>query len=227
MSNTLTPHLSGASHRLIAALSPPTLHEKLDLLWGSDTTPIPLETDSRPQSLLAEPSGLSALDGEKEYAYLVEHAAFGWLVNRITVAMTTSDDTKTIDATRAALFERISNNERFSLRVDWALRDFFESQFEDTEHVELASVICICGTISRPQALSAGEYVDMIWPELGLQVLKGISTALQNVSGKQQGTSQEHDCGIHLQCRVTNFIDGMSNFSSQYPCPMVTDSRSP
>lgn len=137
---------------------------------------------------------LSKFDVEDCYTYLIEHAAFAWLVNRIAVAMATSTDTKTLDITRTALLGCIRCNNRFSLRLEWDLRDFFEDQYEDADQIELSSVICICGTVPCVQALSAGEYIDMIWPKLGLEVLKGMSTALKNASGKHQGKSDNDVC---------------------------------
>ena len=171
------------------AFSSPTLHEKLDLLWK------PKKTSGREEeSLLSSES-----DFEQDYTYLTEHLAFAWLVNRIRVAMSTSNDTDAIDTTRTALIQCIGGNNCFSLRLEWDLRNFFEDQYEDAEHVELGSVICICGTISRAQALSVGEYLDMVWPEMGPQVLESISAALKTFSGKHEGKSNENG-GVLCLC---------------------------
>lgn len=130
---------------------------------------------------------LSTSGDQQDQDYLAEHAAFDWLIHRITVAMALESDMKTDQTVRSALLECIGSRRRFSLRLQWDLRDFFESQYEDAEHVELSSVICICGTVSNAQAVSVGEYVDMVWPDLGSTVLKAISAALRSVSGRHKG----------------------------------------
>lgn len=126
-------------------------------------------------------------DTQHDYDFLVRNSAFEWLISRITAILALSSEVKTDLSTRAALLECIGNSDHFSLHTKWSLGAFFESQYEDPEHVELASVVCICGTLSVAQAVSVGQYIGMVWPDLGDAVLKGMSAALKNISGRQKG----------------------------------------
>ena len=65
-----------------------------------------------------------------------------------------------------------------SILVDWNPIDFLNSQYEDVDHRQIASVVTLIGTTSKVQATTCEVYVKRTWPEMGLLVVEAVQKAL-------------------------------------------------
>ncbi len=76
-----------------------------------------------------------------------------------------------------------------SLTMQWDLLTFMETEFDDNDDANLASVITFSGTVQYAQATTCLEYANQTWPSQGSTVIAAFQSAIDSREHKSEGCS--------------------------------------
>ena len=62
-----------------------------------------------------------------------------------------------------------------------------KTQFDDGCQMAIGSVITLSGSALRAQATTCSEYIKLVWPTYGIQILEIFQLALQDTDRKAEG----------------------------------------
>ena len=164
----------------------PSVEDKLNMLWlqqpegTGDLTVVHLEDldyssiGDLDDTVFEGP--IDVEDVRKALQFLTEGREFQWLLRRIKTASSLENTGNINSNVRQALTQKRGSTE---MVMQWPLRRFLSSQFGNLAEVSLSSVICIVGHPTRSQATTCGEYVGLVWPEVGTELLRFLTDAVR------------------------------------------------
>ena len=120
--------------------------------------------------------------------FLTAGHEYQWLLHQLqcSAGMTQTGD---MDSTvRKSLSDIIGSHSCVTYEIDWNIFDFLQTQYENLGNLNLGSVLCLSGVAQTVQATSCEEYVQRMWPRLGISIVKAVSTAAIVGKGIHQGT---------------------------------------
>ena len=62
-----------------------------------------------------------------------------------------------------------------------------KTQFDEEDQAAIGSVITLSGLSLCTQATTCSEYIQLVWPLYGIQILEVFQVALQDISHKAKG----------------------------------------
>jgi len=157
---------------------------------------------------------------------VVESWSYRWLLSRIrrdiTVSSPPSDRMQLISRTIISGLSKNNDAWRFSLKehpatctvqfiINWRPLGFLLSQEYDVSPDEaIGKVITLTGTADDAQAMSAQEYVELIWPLTGAGVLEVIKRYLRGVAAGNLEPQRRMYSYSRESYFLTNFFQSIS-----------------
>jgi len=185
-----------------------SLAEKMHLLWVAprlEVNSLHIENsapDFNAEKLEDENEDESE-EGNDDYAishypdawkFLTNGEDYQWLLGRVKSEMLLTEREGTAaEYIRCEILKKLASSKvgpgyshgiskaRFEIR--WNLLTFLKEHYPDEEHLELASIITIVGDGIDAQALTCGQYMQLVWPTSGVETLSVLQKAVEGGSG--------------------------------------------